>query len=344
MEKMEEKEKTESFYHILGIQESADLEEIKRAYRKMSLKYHPDKNQGNPETVQMFHKVNEAYETLCNPERKQEYDIMRNHPFFKRQMGGMSMGGMSMGGMPMGVHIINLDDILGDIFGSGMPMDDFDPCIKKTFFQMGGMGGMPMGGMGGMPMGGMGGMGIERQNSFFKPAVVTKMLEVKMEQILEGCVLPIEIERTIIENNRKRNEKATVYVNVPQGIDDNEIILLPEEGNVHQSVKGDVKVFVKIVNDTEFTRQGLDLVYEKTISLKEALCGFSFSLKYINGKNYTIHNQKGNIVPSNFVKTIPKLGLAREGGNFKGNLIIHFKVDFPQTLTPEQIDTLASIL
>jgi hypothetical protein len=83
----------------------------------------------------------------------------------------------------------------------------------------------------------------------------------------------------IIENNLKVYENETLYITIPEGIDDNEIILLEGKGNIgHKNLKGDVKIFVKIENKTLFERKGLDLYYVKHISLKESLCGFCFDL------------------------------------------------------------------
>jgi DnaJ family protein A protein 2 len=96
------------------------------------------------------------------------------------------------------------------------------------------------------------------------------------------------------------------------------------------------------VNDTDIKRQGLDLIYEKKISLKEALCGFRFDLKYVNGKIYTIQNNMGNIVHPGYHKIIPQMGIKRE--NDVGNLVIIFQVDFPTSLTEEKINGLKEIL
>jgi len=86
----------------------------------------------------------------------------------------------------------------------------------------------------------------------------------------------------------------------------------------------------------------LDLIVQKKISLKEALCGFSFELKYINGKLYTINNNSGNIIPHEYHKIIPNMGLSRD--SHTGNLIIIFHVEFPTVLTTDQIDNLRKIL
>ena len=164
-----------------------------------------------------------------------------------------------------------------------------------------------------------------------------------MELVLTGGKVPLEIERWIIENGNKIFESTTLYVDIFKGIDHNEIIILKEQGNIiNETSKGDVKIFISISNDSEFTRKGLDLIMDKKISLKESLCGFSFDLKYINGKVYTINNGSGNIIPPEYQKIIPNMGLTRE--THTGNMIIHFHVDFPEKLTDEQIAKLAEIL
>jgi len=118
---------------------------------------------------------------------------------------------------------------------------------------------------------------------------------------------------------------------------------LREQGNsINDTCKGDVKVFINISNDSQFTRRGLDLIMHKEISLKEALCGFSFEIKYINGKVYTINNQTGNIIPPNYEKVIPNMGLTRE--NHVGNLIIIFNTKFPETLPKETLEAIGKLL
>jgi len=207
----------------------------------------------------------------------------------------------------------------------------------------GGMGGMP-GGMGGMP-GGMGGAGSHSNINFFrnKPTPIIQTISVTMEQVLNGTTLPVEIERWILENGNKIFEKETVYVPIPKGVDDNEIIILREKGNImSEQVKGDIKLFIKIDNTTEFKRNGLDLILERKISLKDALCGFSFILKYINGKSYTINNNPGSIVTPSYFKAIPNMGLTRDGHT--GNMVITFDVEFPETLSLDKIEQLKSIL
>jgi DnaJ family protein A protein 2 len=97
-----------------------------------------------------------------------------------------------------------------------------------------------------------------------------------------------------------------------------------------------------VVNNTDFERSGLDLLIHKNISLKDALCGFSFELKYINNKVYTIHNNSGNIIQPEYRKVIQSMGLERE--DKKGNLIIIFHIQFPEKLSEDAIEQLKLIL
>jgi DnaJ family protein A protein 2 len=121
------------------------------------------------------------------------------------------------------------------------------------------------------------------------------------------------------------------------------MIVLKDQGNIiNESCKGDIKILIKVENETKFERRGLDLIFHHHISLKNSLCGFSFELKHLNGKVYTINNNSGNIIPPDFEKIIPNMGLMREG--CIGSLIIHFHVTFPETLSLNIIEKLSSIL
>jgi len=313
---------SDNYYTILGINENASSDEIKKAYRGLQMKWHPDKNGSSQDSIIMTQKLNEAYETLSDEQKKEEYDFNRKNPNpFMR----MSSGG--------GGHNVDINDLLGSLFGGGFPF-----------------GGMNMGGGGinmtGMPPGANihifhGPMGF--QQAFQKPEPIVKQIEITLEQVLTGLSLPIELERWMIENGNKIFEKETLYITLPPGIDEGEIIIIKDKGNsLNANVKGDIKIQIKINNTTDFTRAGLDLIFKKTISLKEALCGFSFEIKYINGKSYTLNNNKGNIIPPEYKKIYPDMGLVR--GENKGNMIIHFNVTFPEKLTEEQIAKLELIM
>ena len=313
----------ENFYNVLGVSEQATKDEIKKAYRSLQMKYHPDKNNGSEEAVNMSKKINEAYEILGDDQARQTYDNNRNNPNPFMRMN--SNGGMNANGM---------DDILNMFFGGGgNPFGGMMPGM------MPGMQGIPPGAKVHIFHGGQ----MPFQQAISKPPPIIKTINITMEQVLIGTTIPVDIERWVIENGIKATENETIYVPIPQGIDENEMIILRDKGNVlNEAIKGDVKIFVKITNDTEFKRTGLDLILEKNITLKEALCGFTFELKYLNGKSYTLNNTKGNIIPPEYKKVYPDMGLTR--GEHKGNMIIHFHIDFPEKLSEDQIAKLADAL
>ena len=307
--------KEDSHYTTLGIPETASSEEIKKAYRSLSLKFHPDKN---PNGQEMFQKINSAFEILGDQDKKKEYDFMKNHKGFSPMddMGDINdLLSSLFGGMPGGIRVAHM----------GIPgmagFHSFNPPHQGASVHMFRN-------------------GIHVQQ---KPPTIIYNLVIDINQVLNGAQLPIDIERWIIENNLKVHEKQTIYIDIPKGIDDGEIIVLQNQGNVvDENCKGDIKVHIKVNNNPIFERRGLDLFLDKQISLKESLCGFSFELKYLNDKIYTINNQIGNIIPPDYKKVIPGMGLSRE--NAKGNLIINFKINFPSSLSQEQIEKLNEIL
>ena len=326
---------SENFYEILECPETSSIDEIKKSYRRLSMIYHPDKNKNNPDATAKFQKINEAYETLGDHDKKREYDGMRNNPFFKMTGSG---GGFSHGGGTM-------DDIIANLFG-GIPFGHMQSFNNEHSgpFTNGPFAGGPFGGgirifHNGVPVNVQ---GVNVQGFPQKPHPIIKNIIVPIDKILTGTIIPIDIERWIINNGIKIFENETVYVTVPKGIDEGELIVLQDKGNsAREDCKGDIKVFVKIENNSEFKRSGLDLIYEKVITVKEALCGFTFELKYITGKVYTINNNSGNIISNGYKKMIPNMGFTRD--SHIGNLIIFFTVNFPDKLTNETIEKLKTI-
>ena len=327
---------SDSFYKVLGIDEKASKDEIKKSYRSLQMKFHPDRNNSSQDAIIMTQKLNEAYETLGDDEKRQEYDATRNNPFLR---GGTNVD-------------VQMDDIINMMFGGmgipGMPMGMGSMQMPMGGMQMGGLHSMQMGGMqmGGLPPGTkihffQGGNPMNFQQ-LQKPQSINKNITIKLSQVLTGATIPLEIERWLMENGMKLFETETIYVTVPKGVDDGEMVLLKDKGNViNENCKGDIKIFVKIENDSIFRRAGLDLVLEKKITLKEALCGFSFEINYINGKSYTLNNNVGNIIPHGFKKVLPNMGLERD--QHKGNLVVEFNVQFPEKLSEPIITSLKNI-
>jgi DnaJ family protein A protein 2 len=133
------------------------------------------------------------------------------------------------------------------------------------------------------------------------------------------------------------------YISVPMGAENGEVIILSNRGNENaDGVRGDVKVTFIVEEHTLFKRNGLDILVEKNITIKDALCGFVFDIEHINGKKFSFNSSSGNIIRDGLIKTIPRLGLQR--GNECGNLNVVFRVTYPDKLSEEQIKILANTL
>jgi DnaJ-class molecular chaperone len=306
------------YYNVLGIDKLANEEDIKKAYRKKSMITHPDRNLDDPDANSKFQKVSEAYDILSDKQKRRMYD-----------MGIDTNGG-----------VINEEEL-------------FNFFTNSIF--TGGLGGL--GGVGGATAAGplgdghyggrahvfhMGGIPVNFSAGMQKTQAIIKHIEITLDKSYAGCTIPLEITRWI-HGVVKQEEKETIYVTIQPGVDDNEIIILREKGNIlNEKNKGDVKVIVKIINNTEFDRNGLDLIYNKSISLKEALCGFAFDMKFINGRVFKINNEIGNVISPNYKKIVPKLGMKRE--NHIGNLIIVFTVVFPDKISEDKINKLKEVL
>jgi DnaJ-class molecular chaperone len=316
-------------YDTLGIPKTATEKEIKQAFRALSMKFHPDKVKSKTpeeqeEANRKMQEINSANEVLSDPQQKQMYDMETNGnqmPFGN----GNPFGPFGPFGGNSNIH-----------FAQGGPgVNIFDMLFGQGGVEINGMPGMS--GIPGMP-------GMFFQRHIQKPPPIVKDINIQLKQAYAGTSVQVDIERWIQEEDLKINENETIHINIPQGIDDNESILLQGSGNIinigGKSIKGDVQLNIHISNDTEFKRNQNDLYYKKIITLKEALCGFKFKLEHING------NQLGlnvNIVLFTGAKQVFKnLGMIREGNT--GNLILDFEVKFPESLTPEQKEAISNIL
>jgi DnaJ family protein A protein 2 len=112
---------------------------------------------------------------------------------------------------------------------------------------------------------------------------------------------------------------------------------------VNDTLKGDIKITIQIENTTVFKRHGLDLIYTKTLSLKEALCGFTIDIIHLSGKSLTLSNTTNRtVIGPNSKKVIGEFGMVRE--NMIGSLIIDFVIQFPEKITDEQVKIISEVL
>ena len=180
-------------------------------------------------------------------------------------------------------------------------------------------------------------------NRIQKPGPIRMDLEITLKQSYFGGNVPVVINRTRMNGPYRQGETETKYLNLPKGIDNNELIQLENAGNIIENVvKGDVLIRIRIKNDDKFKRQGLNLIYNLDITLKQALLGFEIFIEHINGKKYKIANENNDIIKPNMDIKLDELGMIRD--NNKGGLIIKFNIIFPDNLTSEQKESLEKIL
>lgn len=314
----------ETYYSLLGVKQTASQDEIKRAYRKLSFELHPDKNNGDYEKGERYKKITSAYNVLSNESERAQYDATLSFS---------NLGSPETMFMNMMFNPIDINNILNELKNSKFSKDKFNQFHQFHF-------GPEI--LSGMPFANFPN-GINNFEFDSKPKIISKNINISLLDSYKGCKIPITVERWIYQNNHQITQEETLYVDIPKGIDNNEIITIKDKGNrLSSQNRGDIEVKINITNDTKFERSGIDLIYKKSISLKESLCGFKFDLEYLDGREFQINNQKGNIIPPDFRKTIPKFGIERDGEI--GDLIIIFDVKYPKKLSPEQLEKLENIL
>jgi DnaJ-class molecular chaperone len=167
-------------------------------------------------------------------------------------------------------------------------------------------------------------------------------LTITLQNAYFGTSIPIYYTRNILENNNPTTEKETLYIDIEQGTDSNEIIIIKQKGNIINGQHGDIKIIINIDNSTSFIRSGLDLTLTHHITLKEALCGFNHSFKHLDNMEYNINNTTGNIISPSYTKILPHLGIKRK--NNIGNLIVTFNILFPTHIPIKVIESLNNML
>ena len=343
----------EDYYKILGVDEKASEDELKKSYRRLSMLHHPDKNGNTDESKQKFQELNNAYETLSDANKRRMYDMMRRSGGGHGGHGGHGMPGGG-GGHPF-EHVFH--------FGGGGPgpgmrpsnqhQPQFPPGIPEELLHM--LFGQGMGHGMGPGQGpkvvfqsfnpGMRGAQHQPQTPRFQtqappPESIIKTVSLSLEQCFNGCTIPLEIDRQIPDNDIVKIEKETIHAQIPKGVLQGDTIILNECGHMNEhGMKGDIRIIVNILQHPVFKVDHLDLHIEKNIPLKLALCGFDFEIHHLNGKVFKLANKPGNVIKPGSIKTIPGLGLEKNGET--GSLKIKFNVDFPDTLTNEQIQALS---
>jgi len=328
------------YYSILGVPKNATDDDIKKAYKKSALKWHPDRNLENKEAAEKkFKELGEAYEVLSDKNARAIFDQYGEEGL----KGGMPGGGGGAGhpgmqGFPAGgfkfhsnsaggaEHIFRqfFQSMGGSQSGRGSGGDPFADMFG------GGLGGMP-GGMGGMPggMGGMGGMGMKPE----REKVVKRDLAVSLEDLYIGTTKKLKIKRTLLSGQQ---EEKVLTVVVKAGWKEGTKITFPNDGDqLSQGAFQDMVFVIKEQKHSSFERQDNDLKTTMKISLKEALTGVNRTITMLDGSQRQI--TFNDVIAADSSRRVVGEGwpITKTPGK-KGDLIITFKVAFPTTLTEQQ--------
>ncbi|CAI2345575.1 unnamed protein product [Caenorhabditis sp. 36 PRJEB53466] len=303
------------YYKALGISKGASDDEIKKAYRKMALKYHPDKNK-DPGAENKFKEIAEAYDVLSDEKKKKIYDQFGEEGLKEGGAGGSGAGG---GG---GMHYEFRGDpmnIFSQFFGGHDPFG----AGGAGMFDMGGGGSnMFFMNQGGMDDGmfGMHGGGGKRHPTRQDPPVHHDLL-VTLEDVLKGTTKKMKITRKVMVDNTQRMEDKVLTVTIKPGWKSGTKITFPKEGDQHPNrTPADI-------------REGSDIKRVEKISLKNALTGVDLMIPTLDGTDF--HLKLNEIVKPGTMKRLTGRGLPNpKTPSVRGDLIVEFDVEFPTQLTP----------
>ncbi|KAJ6833037.1 dnaJ-like protein subfamily B member 4-like [Iris pallida] len=324
------------YYNVLKVDKGASNEDLKKAYRKLAMKWHPDKNPANKKEAEAkFKQISEAYEVLSDSEKRQIYD-----QYGEEGLKGMPHPGSSGGGADnFHFNPRNAEDIFAEFFGSSPFGFGSMGRAKSMRCQSEGVGGL-FGGFGGSESvfrtyseGVRAGGGGQPRKS---PAVETK-LACTLGELYTGSNRKMKISRNVIDaNGHATQESEILTIDVKPGWKKGTKITFPDKGNEQPNqLPADLVFVIDEKPHDLFKRDGNDLIVHQKISLSEALAGTTLNLTTLDGRNLTI--PVTDVVSAGYELVIAKEGMpiVKENGR-KGNLRIKFEVKFPSRLTSEQ--------
>ena len=240
---------TDDFYKALGVSEDASESDIKKAYRKLSRKYHPDLNPGDAAAEKKFKEISEAYDVLSDKKQREEYDQIRRYGAAGMSgFGGGGFGGGSytgypgadaFGGFSNGGAGINIDDLLGGLFSGSAGGSRRSAGFTSADF----------GGMGG------GGFGSAQHAA---PEESTTSTRISLVQAYTGATVTVFLP-----------DGSHTEARIPAGIKDGQKVRLRGKG----LRGGDLKVTVRVSDDSVYSREGNNLILRAPVTLAEAVDG-----------------------------------------------------------------------
>jgi molecular chaperone DnaJ len=345
------------FYEVLGLQKGASEEEIKKAFRKLAIKYHPDKNQGDKEAEEKFKEINEAYQVLSDPEKKARYDQYGDADFGANGYGGYNAEGFDFSDFG------GFGDIFDSFFGGGgggrrkkggpARGSDLEYTITLTFEEA--VAGVEKeisisrnekcetcGGTGAKEgtepktcdkCGGTGQVRVQRNTplgSFMSMNTCDKCGG-------KGTIISDPCQECKGSGKIRRNRKITV--NIPAGVDTGNVIPMRGQGEdgTAGGPAGDLYVNIRVMPHKVFKRKGYDIFMDSHISFSKASLGVELKVPTIDGDvKYSVPagTQPGTVF------RLKGKGVPKVNGHGRGDQYVNVVVDIPKTLSAKQKEAL----
>jgi curved DNA-binding protein len=298
------------YYKILGIEKKADADQIKRAYRKLAMQYHPDRNPENKQAEEKFKEINEAYQVLGDPEKRARFDQLGDSYARYTQRGG-APGGFNWedwyvrtpGSGNVRVEMGDLDDILGG---------GFSEFFSRIF-----------GGLGGMPNTGVGASQRAPARPQYEKPVFEQEIEITLQEAFHGTTRRFELDDRRLEvkipKGARNGTKVRVRAAVSSGV----------EGQ-----KSDLYLVIKVKNEPNFERKDADLYTDVQINLYTAVLGGEVTVSTLSGK--VVLTIPPGTQPGQTFRLVGRgMPLMRDPER-SGDLFVRANVKIPRDLTEKQ--------
>ncbi len=352
------------YYEVLGVSKGASTDEIKKAYRKIAIKFHPDKNPDDPTAEDKFKEAAEAYEVLSNPEKKQRYD-----QFGHQGMSGN--GGFGGGGMSMDDIFSHFGDIFGERGGGGSPFESFFGGggrgqsrnmrrgtnlrikLKLTLEEIANGVEKKIKVKRHVTCNTCGGNGSKNGNSLQTcqgcggTGQVRKVVNTMLGQMVSSSTCPsCNGEGKIVTSNctschgeGRVMEEEVISIRIPAGVSDGMQLSMSGKGNVPQrgGIAGDLLIVIEEAEDEVLKREGNNVIYDLYVNFADAALGTSVEVPTIDGK-VRIKIEPGT--HSGKILRLKGKGIKDINGYGRGDQLIHVNVWTPQQLSRDEVDAL----